>query len=69
MAPGPDPTAPPPNGVPCHGGKPALKLLPPNPDGEEAELGKAPPILPFIGPDVGFAHIEALKGFAAPPVI
>jgi len=61
MAPGPDPTAPPPNGVPFHGGKPALKLLPPNPDGEEAELGKAP-ILPF-------AHIEALKGFAAPPVI
>jgi hypothetical protein len=44
-----------------------MKPLPPKPDGEEAELGKTP-IFPFIGPDVGFA-IEALKGFAAPPVI
>lgn len=63
----PDPSAPPPNapkGPPLHGDKPALKLLPPNPDGEEVELGKAP----FIGPDEGPASIEALNGFATPVI-
>lgn len=67
----PEPNCPPlnaPNGAPFDGGNPVPKAPPPNAP-VELEVGKGPVLPPFIvGPPNGLP-IDALKGFAAPPVI